>query len=798
MKFAAYLLALLLIATFAATTVAQSQSDLAARIRAAVEVGNWEGARADIETLRSTEPALFNSGSYSYLLGRIAEQSGDATTATIRYQESVNTQLAEYALWRLARFARTTGDLTLEREHLRRLLSTVPTSILRDAASLRLAESFSESGDFNSAINSARTIVATKNVALAREAATLVAAAYNRSQKKTEARDAYLKLLMQMPDASRPDDFALTAVRELDELDKNDAGVLKLSEADHLLRASVYHFNRDFKGARTHYQAVVDANSQSGTVPNALYQLGRGYYLESNYEQATKLFQQVVDQHAQTSSARDALGFLASSYVRMKRAQDAVTTYQLLLQRFPDAPNPERTYLNIIDALHEAGRYADALTWVQQAQTRFKNDLGGGLALFARLRIHLAQGQWSEVVRDADELSKFADLGGTRVPGGTTNVEVSFLRAFALEQLGRTDEAISAYLAIPDGRNEYYGARATQRLLALGAKESTRPKIRSRFNSLSTVAQNDEGRRTLQTRLRLTQDQSERTELLKALASLYEALPAYKLQRFNLLSLENRIPKPVGGDAETRGGVLWKLGLYDEAMPEFYATTTSSTAPAGQSVSNDEAYTMAVYSLRGGFANRAVRFAEQFWRTVPADYVIDLAPRDLTELLYPAPYRSSLLRHAPNRNVDPRFVLSIARQESRYQADAKSVAAARGMMQFIPSTALEIAAQLKLAQFKQGDLYHPDTAILFGSEYLSTLFQQFPNQPQAVAGSYNGGADNLARWIGRSKSAEPDRYVPEIGFSQTKDYVYKVMANFWNYQRLYDAQLNPQQSTTTR
>jgi soluble lytic murein transglycosylase len=123
--------------------------------------------------------------------------------------------------------------------------------------------------------------------------------------------------------------------------------------------------------------------------------------------------------------------------------------------------------------------------------------------------------------------------------------------------------------------------------------------------------------------------------------------------------------------------------------------------------------------------------------------------------------------------------------------DVKSVAAARGMMQFIPSTANEIAAQLKLDGFVQDDLYDADTAILFGSQYLANLFQQFPNQPQAVAGSYNGGADNLTRWIGRSRSSEADRYVPEIGFSQTKDYVYKVMTNYWNYERLYDNQLKP-------
>ena len=51
-------------------------------------------------------------------------------------------------------------------------------------------------------------------------------------------------------------------------------------------------------------------------------------------------------------------------------------------------------------------------------------------------------------------------------------------------------------------------------------------------------------------------------------------------------------------------------------------------------------------------------------------------------------------------------------------------------------------------------------SIRFGSQYLANLFQQFPNQPQAVAGSYNGGADNLARWIARARANEAYRYVP--------------------------------------
>ena len=161
------------------------------------------------------------------------------------------------------------------------------------------------------------------------------------------------------------------------------------------------------------------------------------------------------------------------------------------------------------------------------------------------------------------------------------------------------------------------------------------------------------------------------------------------------------------------------------------------------------------------------------------------------ELLYPAVYADSLLRFAPGRKVDPRLLLAVMRQESRFQADAKSYAAARGLMQFISTTSTHVAGEFGRDNFRQDELYYPPTAILFGAQYVADLFTVFPNQPDAVVASYNGGDDNVKRWVSRSKSNLPERYVPEIMFGQSKDYVYKVMANYRMYQMLYDENLRP-------
>src|SRR5687768_3293331 len=99
-----------------------------------------------------------------YRHGREAEKSGDIAKATASYQAVVtrNSVLKEYALWRLARIARSTGDLPLERERLRQLLTTAPASILAESAALRLSRSFFESGDFQSAADRAGPLMGPK------------------------------------------------------------------------------------------------------------------------------------------------------------------------------------------------------------------------------------------------------------------------------------------------------------------------------------------------------------------------------------------------------------------------------------------------------------------------------------------------------------------------------------------------------------------------------------------------------------------------------------------------------------
>jgi soluble lytic murein transglycosylase len=789
----------------AQTLPAQEFQARAEKIRLALASGNSRTALDELISLKTTDTRAFELNNYDYLLARLFEAAADRAAATSTYQSVVTRRslLTQYALWHLAQIARSTGDLVQEREQLRQLLNTVPTSLLRDAATIRLAESFSESADYAAVVATLRPLVEAKpgdakKITLARRALTLSGEAYLRAGKRPEARELFIRLLTQIPDNSRPDDFALAAARGLDALDKTEPATA-VSETEHLQRAAVYQFNRDFEGAAAHYLAVV-ANAHSSGAPDALYQLGRGFYQRDRFDDALKFLRRVIDDYSASSSARDAQALLAATYSRQKRTDEAVTAYKQFIDRFPAAPNPERPYLNIIDILRDAGRDEEAQSWIKQIRAHFPNQIAGTLALFALAKIHLAQNSWSAALTDLEELRQAPDLGGARIAGGTTAAEVAFLRAFVLGQLGRTQDAIDAYLAIAEGRNEYYGYRADEGLRALSQDPKLHSLVESKAQALTSEAKqqlesggNEAARRAAQTALRLSTDTAARSQLLNLIRRTYAASAAYRFPTFQLLPLGRQQtihspPAPKGEPVPSHQALadeLFFLGLDDEAVPELAA------ARIGSAGNPDLDYTTAIHSLRGDIPYPAVRFAEQTWKSIPSDYLVELAPRQMAEMLYPAPYRDSLLKHSGPRKLDPRLVLAIARQETRFQADAKSVAAARGLMQFISATSSDVARQLGRRDFQQDELYNPDTAIEFGAHYLSTLFQQFPNQPQAVAAAYNGGADNVARWVVRSHTQDPDRYVPEIGFAQSKDYVYRVLSNFWVYQKLYTETLQP-------
>ena len=121
-------------------------------------------------------------------------------------------------------------------------------------------------------------------------------------------------------------------------------------------------------------------------------------------------------------------------------------------------------------------------------------------------------------------------------------------------------------------------------------------------------------------------------------------------------------------------------------------------------------------------------------------------------------------------------MLGLARQESRFIANIRSSAGAIGLMQLMPATARLVARHLGLKGFKNSDVLDVDTNILLGTNYLREMLDRLDGQPLLASAAYNAGPLRAERWRG-DRPLEGAIYAETIPFSETRDYVKKVLFN---------------------
>lgn len=151
-------------------------------------------------------------------------------------------------------------------------------------------------------------------------------------------------------------------------------------------------------------------------------------------------------------------------------------------------------------------------------------------------------------------------------------------------------------------------------------------------------------------------------------------------------------------------------------------------------------------------------------------------------LLYPFPYRDTVVEAAAAARVDPLLVVTVMREESGFSPRARSRAGAVGLMQLMPETARWIASKAKL---RLGDLEDPETNIRLGAAYLGYLQRQFDDDLPLVLAAYNGGEGNVARWKDLSEA-----------YPETRRYVQRGLATYAAYQWLYGERAQPQASAS--
>jgi len=142
--------------------------------------------------------------------------------------------------------------------------------------------------------------------------------------------------------------------------------------------------------------------------------------------------------------------------------------------------------------------------------------------------------------------------------------------------------------------------------------------------------------------------------------------------------------------------------------------------------------------------------------------------------------------------VERAMVYAIARQESQFDARARSGVGARGLMQMMPATAMRTAKRVSTAFDPDRLTSDPAFCAKLGQAHLGELMEDWRGSYVLAFASYNAGGGNVKKWIdayGDPRKGEVDviDWVERIPFTETRNYVQRVMENLQVYRSRLDS-----------
>jgi soluble lytic murein transglycosylase len=160
-------------------------------------------------------------------------------------------------------------------------------------------------------------------------------------------------------------------------------------------------------------------------------------------------------------------------------------------------------------------------------------------------------------------------------------------------------------------------------------------------------------------------------------------------------------------------------------------------------------------------------------------------------ILYPAGFWESVSRHASDAGISEHLTFALIRAESNFSPAALSPVGAVGLMQLMPATAKDAAKGLG-ESITVSRLHRPDLNIKMGTRHLKGLLVRFNGNVVSAVAAYNAGSTPVLRWRKKHPTLREDEFIESIPYTETREYVKKVMAATEIYRRLYSpAQASP-------
>ncbi len=155
------------------------------------------------------------------------------------------------------------------------------------------------------------------------------------------------------------------------------------------------------------------------------------------------------------------------------------------------------------------------------------------------------------------------------------------------------------------------------------------------------------------------------------------------------------------------------------------------------------------------------------------------------KLIYPVLFENMINSNAKALKRSPYLFLSLIREESHFNKNAKSQAGAIGLSQLLKTTAEFVEKKPISAQ----TLLNEEENIKIGIKYFNYLYEIYNSEYLAIL-AYNAGPGNVNKWLKDTDNPEIDAFIENIPFLETKNYIKKILRSYWIYINIYSSKHN--------
>ncbi len=684
-----------------------------------------------------------------YLRGHLLEQLGRDRAAYEAFALSLTTAtpLAPYGRFRIALNQERRGHPEVSAGLLATLLADSPPKRLIKPAVAMLAQAVEAGADCRLLSNSARWRLEQpprRRIELAK------ASCEEAENRSGEASNRLLSLL----EGGIDDEAARLAAERLSEaLGEN------LSAESSILLGRAFHANRRFDLSTLYLKRGLVRLGREDL--EARYAQARGYFWREQYLLAATEFGKVAAATDGSETKARALYQQARSFELNGSWDAATSSYRLAYLAETDGRWADAALLSALRIEWRTGSEDTALKLYEVLASQ-----RSWSTLFEKASVFLAS---SEIVRSRSDRAG-AWLQRARRARREPSTDASYWSARLAELQGRPEQAFELYLEVlTDNPYHPLALAAHRRLVGPELAATTLAQARRIASGSNTAG-------LYSAILLLPADDADARSARERLISRLASKPAAR--SFLQATLTDPADWPLWKASLARPEeLLLALGLWGEGEPAMLKHFSIAEPDLG--------LTAVDLLERAGSLRPALRIAEILFQRAVSEVPIDLLPNVLRRSAYPLHFRELITDRSRQAGVDPFLLAAIVREESRFDSEAISAAAARGLAQFVLPTAERLGVKIGLETVTAEDLHRPELALTLGAAYLAELEDRYVDQPYAVVAAYNAGENQATLWQSYCFSQEPEEYFSKVGFPETREYLRKVLESREHYARLY-------------